>query len=119
MEKITEFVNMRKLIHRAYCDDCKVELIDTGVVLTSFPAQYPYKCPKCGKAYTFYQNYPWVEWLGDEIEYEAPMTDAPQQIPECKTDPQITITCDSDYISVGNSNNIDSLTASTTKVVYL
>ena len=52
MEKITEFRNLRKLIHRVYCNDCNIELEFDNIVLSSYPPQYPYHCPKCNKHYT-------------------------------------------------------------------
>lgn len=44
------------------CDNCKVELQDTGIVLMSNPPQYTYKCPKCNKEYTFRENEIQGEW---------------------------------------------------------
>ena len=68
MEKTTEFINLRKVIHRVYCDDCNIELESNNEVLCSYPPQYPYHCPKCNKRYTFWKSYPWVEIVGDEID---------------------------------------------------
>lgn len=35
-------------IVRLYCNNCGNEIASTGVVLTSYPEQYPYECPNCG-----------------------------------------------------------------------
>ena len=67
MEKITEFINLRKIVHKVYCDECNVELIATGMVYTTYPEQYEYTCPNCGNTKSFYQPYPWSEIVGDEI----------------------------------------------------
>lgn len=39
----------RMYIEEAYCDKCGALMRHTGVVLTSYPAQYPYNCtnPDC------------------------------------------------------------------------
>lgn len=44
-------------ITQAICDKCGGELISTGICLTSYPAQYPYKCsnPDCNGHETFYE----------------------------------------------------------------
>lgn len=70
MEKTNEFWNLRKVVHRVYCDDCDIELEFDNVVLTSYPAQYPYHCPNCGKVYTFWETYPWTEIIGDEVQVD-------------------------------------------------
>lgn len=44
------------------CDDCKEILNDTGMRLTSYPAQLILKCPKCNKEYTYYENELQGEW---------------------------------------------------------
>lgn len=50
----------RKIIaaymRQAVCDKCGAEMRHTGMVLTSYPAQYPYKCsnPDCDGHETFY-----------------------------------------------------------------
>lgn len=40
----------------AVCDKCGAEMRNTGMVLTSYPAQHPYKCsnPDCDGYETFY-----------------------------------------------------------------
>lgn len=39
----------KTFIERLYCDKCGTEMQWTGVCLTSYPAQYPHKCPNCGE----------------------------------------------------------------------
>lgn len=34
----------RAYVEEAYCDKCGSKMEHTGVVLTSYPAQYPYNC---------------------------------------------------------------------------
>lgn len=53
----------KKYIKRMYievpiCDKCGAELKPTGMCLTSYPAQYPYKCsnPDCNECITFREN---------------------------------------------------------------
>lgn len=41
------------------CPECKEgTLHPTGMVLTSYPAQYPHKCSKCSYMETFLEKYP-------------------------------------------------------------
>lgn len=44
-------------INEAICDKCGSRMDHTGMVLTSWPAQYPYICsnPECGEQVTFYE----------------------------------------------------------------
>lgn len=67
----------RFYIEEAYCDKCGSIMEPTGMVLTSYPAQYPYKCsnknctecktfigderPGCIK-YEFYEDEEETEW---------------------------------------------------------
>lgn len=41
-------------IEEAICDKCGSEMNHTGMVLTSWPEQYPYQCPKCGWTEHYY-----------------------------------------------------------------
>ena len=47
----------RMYINEAICDKCGSRMDHTGVVLSSWPAQYPYICsnPACGEQITFYE----------------------------------------------------------------
>lgn len=44
-----------------YCE-CGGEFIPTGLVLTSYPPQYPHACNKCDKRETFKKSYPTIEY---------------------------------------------------------
>lgn len=48
----------RAYIEIPYCDKCGAEMRHTGMVLTSYPAQYPYACtnPDCDGHTTFWDN---------------------------------------------------------------
>lgn len=48
----------RAYIEQAYCDKCGALMRYTGVVLTSYPAQYPFECsnPDCDGRTTFWEN---------------------------------------------------------------
>lgn len=48
----------RMYIEIPYCDKCGAEMRHTGVVLTSYPAQYPYACtnPDCDGHAIFWHN---------------------------------------------------------------
>ena len=70
-EKTTEFYNLKKIIHCIYCDECNVELIATGIVYTTYPEQYEYICPNCGKTYSSFDSYPWSEITGEEVQCDA------------------------------------------------
>jgi hypothetical protein len=67
MEKLTEYRNLRKVVHRVYCDQCDIELYSTGMAYATYPPHYPYRCSQCGKEYVFGERYPWSEIVGDEV----------------------------------------------------
>ncbi len=48
----------RAYIQEAYCDKCGAIMRHTGLVLTSYPAQYPYECsnPECDGQATFLEG---------------------------------------------------------------
>lgn len=48
----------RAYIEIPYCHLCGAEMRHTGIILDSYPAQYPYKCtnPNCN-GYTSYYDY--------------------------------------------------------------
>ena len=48
----------RAYIEQAYCDKCGASMRHTGIVLTSYPAQYPFECsnPECDGQTTFWEN---------------------------------------------------------------
>lgn len=47
------------------CNNCGGHMVTAGVVLDSYPPQYPYKCEKCGWTETYY-NYN----IPGQLEYE-------------------------------------------------
>jgi hypothetical protein len=53
---------------RAMCE-CGGEYEHQGLVLTSWPAQYPHECNRCGKMETFLSQYPKFEYK--EVENDA------------------------------------------------
>ena len=67
MERTTEYINLKKVVHRVYCDECNVELESGDVVYMTYPPKYPYFCPQCKKKYCFKENYPWSEIVGTEV----------------------------------------------------
>ena len=48
----------RAYIEQAYCDKCGAPMRHTGIVLTSYPAQYPFECsnPECDERMIFWEN---------------------------------------------------------------
>ena len=70
-KRTTEFCNLRKIVHRIYCDECNIELVATGMVYATDPAQYEYVCPNCGKTCSSFNSYPWSEIVGDEVQCDA------------------------------------------------
>ena len=53
---------VKTYIVRLYCNKCGNEMESTGFVLTSYPEQYPYKCPNCGRETTATELYPKIEY---------------------------------------------------------
>jgi rubrerythrin len=53
-----------KTVRVAYvCDVCmKREMEFAGLVLTSYPPQYPHKCPGCGHVVNLRKQYPVIEY---------------------------------------------------------
>lgn len=47
----------RAYIEEAYCDKCGAIMRHTGIVLTSYPAQYPFECsnPECDGTANFWE----------------------------------------------------------------
>ena len=58
--------NVKPVMERIYCPDCDVELEQDPVVLSSFPAQFQYFCPKCGYGFTSTSQYPQVTFVNEE-----------------------------------------------------
>ena len=57
----------RMYVEVPYCDKCGAEMRHTGVVLTSYPVQYPYNCtnPNCDGHTIF-----WEGNLPNQLKYE-------------------------------------------------
>ena len=66
-EKIIEYGNLRRIVHKLVCDDCSVEMRNTNRCYTINPPIYEYYCPTCGKLTTTRQIYPWFDLVGDII----------------------------------------------------
>ena len=62
MVKKTE---VKTFINRIYCDKCGTEMRTSPVLLTTYPPQYQYECPKCGELLTSTVCYPCTEY--DEV----------------------------------------------------
>lgn len=48
----------RAYIEEAYCDKCGAKMRHTGMVLASYPAQYPFECSnsECDYGKVFWEN---------------------------------------------------------------
>lgn len=48
----------RAYVEEAYCDKCGAIMRHTGMVLTSYPCQYPFECtnPECDGRTTFWEG---------------------------------------------------------------
>lgn len=54
---------VKVVMEHMYCPSCGTEMKFTGIVLTSYPAQYPHECPKCGYRYTTMEGmYPLLKY---------------------------------------------------------
>lgn len=54
---------VKNIIVKQICDECgKGEMKYQGMVLTSWPAQYPHVCPKCGHTARYGCIYPKIEY---------------------------------------------------------
>ena len=48
------------------CDTCGEGYYrHTGIVLTSYPPQFPHACNKCGDSRTFWERYPTLRYVGE------------------------------------------------------
>lgn len=59
MEKLVE-AKVYKVMQ--FCDKCGEELVFTGEVLTSNPAKYVHRCPKCSNTEWLSTSYPCIEY---------------------------------------------------------
>ena len=67
IEEVIEYHNLKKVQHTLICPDCRISLTTDNIVLTTYPAKYPYHCPNCGYYTTAYKIYPYTEIVGDPI----------------------------------------------------
>lgn len=45
------------------CDECQAGVMEpTGVVLASYPPQWPHQCDNCGATKNLWQKYPTIRW---------------------------------------------------------
>ena len=57
---------VKPFIIKLYCNKCGEEMKDTNIVLSSYPPQYQYICPKCNSKINSINKYP--EIIYDVIE---------------------------------------------------
>lgn len=50
------------IVSKAFCPDCGVELEKSDNMLSTFPPQYTYFCPKCGYGYTSLKSFPTIDF---------------------------------------------------------
>lgn len=43
--------------HILYCDNCDSEMYQDNIILTTWPEQYSYFCPVCGRVETSFTHY--------------------------------------------------------------
>lgn len=66
MKIITKRKEVQTFFTKAYCPECGNELFKDNYVLTSYPAQYPYYCIKCGFKTTSFEDFPKIEYIENE-----------------------------------------------------
>lgn len=59
-EMVVKTYIAKPILRKAFCPDCGVELEQSPVVISTFPAQFQYFCPECGYGYTSTANFPEV-----------------------------------------------------------
>lgn len=67
IEEISEYGNLRKVIHKLLCPNCRIEMVMGNFTYMTNPPLYPYKCSQCGMETTIRQIYPYTEVIGDPI----------------------------------------------------
>lgn len=67
IEEISEYGNLKKIIHKLLCPDCRIEMVMGNTVYMTNPPLYPYKCPQCGMYTSVRQMYPYTEIVGEPI----------------------------------------------------
>ena len=60
-------VEVKTYMTMIYCSHCGAPLRPSDTVLTTYPAQYQYNCPKCGlNTITTYEKFPKISY--EEVE---------------------------------------------------
>lgn len=60
-------VNVKPVKVYLMCDKCGVEMERPDeFVFTTYPPQYEYVCPKCGKKETSTQGYPYIDFVEED-----------------------------------------------------
>ena len=67
IEEISEYGNLRKVVHKLLCPNCRIEMVMENLAYMTNPPIYPYKCSQCGMETTTRQIYPYTEIIGDPI----------------------------------------------------
>lgn len=63
-------VNVRPVKVYLMCDECGINMErPDNIILTSYPPQYNYVCPKCGRTETSTQGYPYIDFV-EEVEVD-------------------------------------------------
>lgn len=65
IEQITEQTNLRKIIHKLLCPNCREELTQIDKVITTYPPQYLHICNNCRETVLTKRIYPYEEIVGD------------------------------------------------------
>lgn len=65
IEQITEQTNLRKIIHKLLCPNCREELTQIDKVITTYPPQYLHICNNCRETVLTNRIYLYEEIVGD------------------------------------------------------
>lgn len=64
-------VNVKPIKVYLICDNCGTEMErPDDLVLATYPPQYNYACPKCGRTETSTQGYPYIDFV-EEGEFDV------------------------------------------------
>lgn len=67
-ELLIEEYKIEPYIVNAYCGVCynkdlsRIKLVQEDILLPTYPPQYRYHCPKCGKEFISHTNYPYIKY---------------------------------------------------------
>lgn len=51
-----------------YCDSCDEKMKTTNIVITTYPEQFEYYCPKCNNKITSFNSYPRLMYEWEEVD---------------------------------------------------